>query len=65
MAALIGGLLVLVLVLAQLILPRIAADRISSRIGRYGQVEHVSVSAWPALKLLWGDAGSVDVSAGG
>ncbi len=62
-AALVAGLAVLALVLAQLILPGLAASRISSRIARYGKVEHVSVSAWPAVKLLWGDADSVDVSA--
>ena len=63
-AGIVIGVLVLALVLAQVILPGIAASRISSRIGRYGAVEHVSVSAWPALKLLWGDADSVSVSAG-
>jgi hypothetical protein len=62
--AILIGLLLLALVAAQLILPRIAANRISSRIGRYGKVEHVSVSAWPAVKLLWGDADSARVSAG-
>jgi hypothetical protein len=56
--------LLALLVLAQLVLPRIAASRISSRVGRYGHVEHVSVSAWPAVKLLWGDADSVEVRAG-
>ena len=50
--------------LAQLLLPRIAASRISSRVGRYGHVQHVDVSAWPAVKLLWGDADSVTVRAG-
>jgi hypothetical protein len=64
-AVLLAGLLLLAAVLAQLILPRIAANRISSRLGRYGKVEHVSVSAWPAVKLLWGDADSVSVRAGG
>lgn len=54
---------VLVLALAQLLLPRIAASRISSRVARYGRVQSVSVSAWPALTLLWGDAGSVHVRA--
>ena len=39
---------VLVLALAQVLLPRIAASRISSRVGRYGSVESVSVRAWPA-----------------
>jgi LmeA-like phospholipid-binding len=57
-----GGAL-LVLALAQLLLPRIAAGRISSRVGRYGTVESVSVSAWPAVKLLWGSADSVHVRA--
>jgi hypothetical protein len=51
-------------VLAQLLLPHVAASRISSRVGRYGHVEHVAVSAWPAVKLLWGDADSVTVKAG-
>jgi hypothetical protein len=59
---LIAGVLVLLL-LAQVILPRIAASRISSRVGRYGSVESVSVSAWPAVELLWGSADSVDVRA--
>ncbi len=54
----------LVLVLAQLFLPGIAARRISSRVGRYGRVISVSVSAWPAIKLLWGRADSVTVRAG-
>lgn len=58
-----AGAIVLVLGLAQLLLPRIAASRISSRVGRYGSVQSVHVSAWPALKLLWGDADSVKVRA--
>jgi hypothetical protein len=55
---------VVVLVLAQLLLPGIAASRIRSRVGRYGTVESVTVKAWPAVELLWGHAGSVDVKAG-
>ncbi len=55
--------LLAVLVLAQLLLPRIAASVISSRVGRYGKVESVSVSAWPAVRLLWGSVGSVRVKA--
>jgi hypothetical protein len=54
---------VLVLALAQVLLPRIAASRISSRVGRYGHVEGVSVSAWPAVELLWGSLDSVRVRA--
>src|SRR3979411_1043256 len=49
--------------LAQLLLPKLAASRISSRVGRYGAVEHVDVSAWPAVELLWGSADSVTVRA--
>jgi hypothetical protein len=60
---LLGALLAL-LVLAQIFLPRIAVSRIRSRVGRYGTVESVSVTAWPALKLLWGSVDSVRVRVG-
>src|SRR6478609_10517947 len=63
-AAIVAAVLLALLVLAQFVLPRIAASRISSRVGRYGHVEHVSVSAWPAIELLWGDADSVEVTTG-
>jgi hypothetical protein len=53
----------LALVLAQVFLPRIGASTIRSRVGRYGRVQSVSVSAWPAVKLLWGHADSVTVRA--
>jgi hypothetical protein len=59
----VAGGVVLLLALAQLLLPRLAASRISSRVGRYGKVQSVSVSAWPAVELLWGDVGSVRVRA--
>jgi len=55
---------VLVLVLAQVFLPRLAVSRIRSRVGRYGTVKSVSVTAWPAVKLLWGSVDSVRVKAG-
>jgi hypothetical protein len=61
-----GGVLaaiVLVVVLMQIFLPKIAAGTISSKLRRYGRVQSVSVSAWPALELLWGDADSVSVRA--
>jgi LmeA-like phospholipid-binding len=57
-------LLLLLLVLAQLLLPGLAADRIASRLRRYGNVGNVSVSAWPAVELLWGSADSVTVRTG-
>src|ERR1700738_948787 len=53
----------LILLVAQLALPSIATDRISSRVGRYGVLEKVSVSAWPAIELLWGSADSASVRA--
>jgi len=63
LAAWVAGAALLALALAQLVLPRIAAGVISSRIGRYGRVQSVSVSAWPAVKLLWGSVDSVRVRA--
>ncbi|HEX5853700.1 MAG TPA: LmeA family phospholipid-binding protein [Solirubrobacteraceae bacterium] len=57
-----GG-VVLALVLSQLLLPRLAASMVSSRVGRYGKVESVSVHAWPALKMAWGSVDSVRVRA--
>ena len=60
----VAGAALAVLVLAQLVLPRIAASKIHSRLDRYGLVKSVKVSAWPAIELLWGHADSVDVRAG-
>ena len=62
-AAGLAGAAVLALALAQVLLPRIAASRISSRVGRYGTVQSVSVKAWPAVELLWGSVDSVRVRA--
>jgi hypothetical protein len=59
-----AGAIVLMLVLAQLFLPAIAAERIRSRVQRYGTVKSVTVKAWPAVELLWGKAESVNVRAG-
>jgi hypothetical protein len=55
---------VLALLLAQVFLPGLAAGVIRSRLERYGDVNSVHVSAWPAIELLWGDADSVRVRAG-
>ena len=55
--------IVAVLVLAQVFLPGIAAERVRARVAKYGTVQSVSVSAWPAVELLWGRAGSVKVRA--
>jgi hypothetical protein len=58
-AAGVAGAIALGVGLAQVFLPRIAANRISSRLTRYGTVQSVSVEAWPAIELLWGEADSV------
>jgi hypothetical protein len=57
------ALLALLVVLAQLFLPALAARRVRDRVARYGTVSSVSVSAFPAIKLLWGHADSVSVRA--
>ena len=56
-----GGRSCVLLVLAQLLLPRDRRQHGSPRASaRYGTVESVHVEAWPAVKLLWGDADSVE-----
>ena len=44
----VGGVVVL-LGLAQLLLPKLAAQRVRSELARYGVVRSVSVSAFPAV----------------
>lgn len=55
---------VLFVVLAQAILPTLAAHRLRGRVARYGTVSSISVKAFPAIELLWGKADSVEVHAG-
>ncbi len=50
-----------VIAAAQLLLPVIAASVLRSRLARDGRVLSVKVSAFPALKLLWGHADSATV----
>jgi hypothetical protein len=64
LGAFVVGFLLLLVVLAQVFLPTLAARRVRDRVARYGTVHSVSVSAFPAVKLLWGKADTVDVSAG-
>jgi hypothetical protein len=59
-----AGTVVGVLALAQLLLPGLAAQRVRSRVGRYGSVLSVHVSAFPAIELLWGHAESITLRAG-
>src|SRR5690349_566448 len=53
------GVVLLLLVLAQLFLPGIAAQRLRDRLARSGQVLHVEVHAFPAVELLWHHADRV------
>jgi hypothetical protein len=53
-----------VLVLAQLLGPRFAAKVVRGKVEKYGTVKSVSVTAWPAVKLVWGEADEVVVRAG-
>jgi LmeA-like phospholipid-binding len=51
----------LVLVVAQLVLPGIAAQRLRDRLSRSGRVLEVKVDAFPAIELLWHQADRVVV----
>lgn len=62
--AAVAGLIVVILVVAQIVLPGIAASRLRSQLNRSGQVLSVSVSAFPAIELLWRHAGSVTIRLG-
>ena len=57
----VAAVVVIVLVLSQLLLPGIAAQRLHDRLARSGRVLEVTVSAFPAIKLLWHHADSVVV----
>ena len=57
----VAGLVVVLLVVAQLVLPGIATQRLRDRLSRSGRVLEVKVSAFPAIELLWHHADSVVV----
>ena len=59
-----AGVVLVVLVVAQLVLPGIAADHLRDELGRSGTVLEVRVSAFPAVELLWGNADSVVIRMG-
>jgi hypothetical protein len=54
----------LALGISQLVLPAIAARVLRDRVARYGEVQSASVTAVPALELLWGSAESANLQAG-
>lgn len=47
--------------LSQFLLPKLAADHLRGMLAAHGHVATVSVSAFPAVKLLWGRADTVSV----
>jgi hypothetical protein len=59
----VGAVLVL-LIVAQLVLPHIAAQHLRSQLSRSGTVLEVKITAFPAIELLWGRADSVVVRLG-
>ena len=59
-----AGAIAAALLVAQLALPAIAARIARDRIARYGTVRSVSLSAFPAIQLLWGSAQSARIVAG-
>jgi hypothetical protein len=60
---LLGALLLVIVLLAvaQLVLPGIAAQRLRDRLARRGTVQKVEVEAFPAIELLWHHADRVVV----
>src|SRR4029077_15536011 len=59
-----AGVVILVLVVAQLVLPAIATDRLRDRLNKSGNVISGEVHAFPAIKLLWNHADRVVVRMG-
>jgi hypothetical protein len=60
----VAGAVLLVLIVAQVVLPRIATDRVRDRLAQRGTVLEVKISAFPAIELLWHQADSVVVRLG-
>ena len=58
------GVVILVLVVGQLVLPGIAADRLRDRLSKSGNVISIEVHAFPAIELLWHHADRVVVRMG-
>lgn len=61
-ALLVAGVLVALLVVAQLVLPRLAERKLTSDLQRRGTEIHVEVAAFPAIELLWRRADRVTVT---
>jgi hypothetical protein len=59
-----AGAVVVALIVAQLVLPGIAAQHVRDQLGRSGQVLSVQVHAFPAIELLWHHADRVVIRLG-
>lgn len=59
-----SGVVLLVLVVAQLVLPGMAERRLRDRLSHNGTVLHVEVHAFPAIELLWHHADRVVIRMG-
>jgi hypothetical protein len=57
----VAGLVAVVLIVAQVVLPGVAARRLRDDLARHGSDVRVSVAATPAIKLLWHHADRVTV----
>jgi len=64
-AALAGGALLLLLVLAQLFVPGLGESAIEDRLTENGGVAEVSLKATPAVRLLWGSGDALEISGSG
>lgn len=56
-----AGVVILLAIVSQLVLPGIAARQLRDRLARSGRVLSVEVSAFPAIQLLWHHADRVEV----
>jgi LmeA-like phospholipid-binding len=56
-----AGAVIVLLAIAQLVLPSIAAQQLRDRLQKSGKVLEVKVSAFPAIELLWHHADHVTI----
>ena len=61
----VAAVLLALLGISQLVIPPIVEHRIEGRLTAAGGTAHVSVSAFPAVRLLFDDGSSIDVNASG
>jgi hypothetical protein len=64
-AAISGGVLLLLLLLSQIVLPRLAAGEVEDRLEEHGGDADASLAAFPALRLLFDDGDSFEVEGSG